>query len=208
MNLIMRKSHLFTALAAFVMIVCALPVSAQFRIGPRVGLNINELHFNDRAFDSQNRAGFNAGVMAEFTVPVLGIGADVSAMYVRRGAKWMEDNKVERGGRDYIEIPVNFKWRINIPVVNKIIRPYLTTGPSFAFLTSSRAIGDAFQNSKFDSSWNFGFGLEFVQRLQIGASYGIGMSKAVKGINVASETVGIEGRNRYWTISAAYLFGF
>lgn len=188
--------------------ICALPASAQFRIGPRVGININELHFNDRAFDSENRAGINAGLMAEFTVPVIGIGADISAMYVRRGAKWIEDNKIERSGRDYIEVPVNLKWRINIPVVNKIVRPFLTTGPSFAFLTSSRAVGEAFRNKKVDTSWNFGLGIEFVQRLQISASYGIGMSKAMKATGIVPEAVGIEGRNKYWTVTAAYLFGF
>lgn len=186
---------------------CSFQTSAQFRIGPRVGLNINQLHFNDKAFDSDNRAGFNAGVMAEFTVPVLGIGADISAMYVRRGAKWMEDNEIQRGGRDYIEIPVNLKWRISIPAVNKIVRPYLTTGPSFAFLTSSRAVNEALYSSKYDTSWNFGFGIEFLQRLQVGASYGIGMTKALKSTGV-TESAGIEGRNRYWTVTAAYLFSF
>ena len=203
----MRKIKFLAAAIVAVVAMCSFQASAQFRIGPRVGLNINELHFNDRAFSSDNRAGFNAGVIAEFTVPVIGIGADISAMYVRRGAKWMEDNQIQRGGRDYIEIPINLKWRINIPAVNKIVRPFLTTGPSFAFLTSSRAVNEAFRNSKYDTSWNFGFGLEFVQRLQISASYGLGMTKALKSTGV-TESAGIDGRNRYWTISAAYMFGF
>ena len=202
----MKRIKLIAIAVMAVISFCTFQTSAQFRFGPRIGLNINQLHFNDRAFSSDNRAGFNIGAMAEFTVPVLGVGADLSVMYVRRGTKWMEDNEIHRSGRDYIEIPINFKWRINIPAINKIVRPYLTTGPSFAFLTSSSAVNDALRNSKYDTSWNFGFGIEFIQRLQLGASYGLGMSKALKSTGTP-ESIGLEGRNRYWTISAAYMFG-
>lgn len=192
-----------TIIAAIV-VVCgltAVPANAQFRFGPKVGINVNSLHFSDKTFDSDNRVGFNAGVMTEFTVPIIGIGMDASVMYVRRNSTIIEgDGTNVRDNRDYIDIPINLKYKLSIPVISSIVAPYLTTGPAFAFLTSKRDL-DKFLNRKCDVAWNFGFGAELVKHLQIGASYGIGLSKAVK-----STENPIEGKNRYWTVTAAYLF--
>ena len=102
---------------AAVMVFAAMPVSAQFRIGPRVGVAVNDLHFNKSVFDGDNRAGFTAGVMTEFTVPVIGLGFDLSAMYVRRSAKWMDGENIVKDNRDYIDVPLNLKWKIGVPVI-------------------------------------------------------------------------------------------
>ncbi|MCM1348282.1 MAG: PorT family protein [Firmicutes bacterium] len=183
----------------------ALSTSAQFRFGLKAGVAINSLHFNEDAFNADNRAGFTGGAMIEFTVPLVGVGFDLSAMYVRRNSQWMEANNITKDNRDYIDIPLNLKWKMNIPVINNIIRPYLLTGPSFSFLTSKRSAEAAWRNRKFDTSWNFGAGVELLKRLQVGASYSIGMTKALKTVGVTG-TSNIEGHNRYWTVTAAYLF--
>ena len=65
---------------------------AQFRFGVKAGVAINELKFNESAFNSGNRAGFTGGVMAEFTVPVIGVGCDASVMYARRSFETVTDN--------------------------------------------------------------------------------------------------------------------
>lgn len=187
------------------------PASAQFKIGPRIGLEVNNLHFNDRLFDSDNRAGFTGGLEAEFMIPAVGFGLDASVMYVRRNARFMAElqnstETVTDVARDYISIPVNLKWKINIPLVASIVKPYLFTGPEFAFLTSKRAITDALRSKKSDVSWNFGLGVELINHLQVGASYGIGISKATEWVGVTSGAPDIDGKNRYWTVTAAWLF--
>lgn len=190
-----------------IILMAAAPAAAQFKIGPRLGMNVNSLHFNKDIFKDDNRAGFTGGVMAEFTVPVIGIGLDASVMYVRRDARWIDENSSEtvKLNRDYIAIPINLKYKFNIPAVNHIIRPFLTTGPEFAFLTSRRAINDALRNKKSDISWNFGIGIELIKHLQIAASYGIGINKAVETVSSVN-TTSINGKNRYWTVTAAWLF--
>lgn len=190
-----------------IILMAAAPATAQFKIGPRLGMNVNSLHFNKDIFKDDNRAGFTGGVMAEFTVPVIGIGLDASVMYVRRDARWIDENSSEtvKLNRDYIAIPINLKYKFNIPAVNHIIRPFLTTGPEFAFLTSRRAINDALRNKKSDISWNFGIGIELIKHLQIAASYGIGINKAVETVSSVN-TTSINGKNRYWTVTAAWLF--
>lgn len=195
-------------IAAVIVLATAASASAQFKIGPRIGINVNSLHFNTETFNEDNRTGFNAGLEAEFTVPVIGLGMDVSVMYVKRNSQYMDKISSAYATKlhsDYIEIPLNLKYKLGLPLVSKIITPYVFTGPSFAFLTSKEIINDI-QRKKCDIAWNFGFGVELIQHLQIGASYGIGMTKAMQTINVTGNAAGIEGKNRYWTVTAAWLF--
>lgn len=200
------KKNLFAFLVAAVAIFAsALPAEAQFKFGLKAGVAVNGIHFDEDMFKSDNCAGFTGGAMIEFTVPVLGLGLDASVMYVRRNSEWLENNQITTDNRSYIDIPVNLKWKINIPLINAIARPYLTTGPSFSFLTSKKALEDAYKNSSFDTAWNFGLGVELFKKVQVGANYGIGLTKALKAVDVTG-TGAVEGRNKYWTITAAYLF--
>ena len=64
-----------TLLLAIVMVAgMSLPAAAQFRFGVRAGVAVNDLHLDMKTFDGDNRAGFTGGLMAEFTVPVIGVG--------------------------------------------------------------------------------------------------------------------------------------
>ena len=205
MTFLKRFGALLLALAV------VMPVMAQFRIGPRVGVNINELHFSQDAFNSDNRAGFTAGLMTEFTVPVIDLGLDASIMYVKRNSEWMTANIPTSEGvkmhSDYIEIPINLKYKLGLPIVGGLVKPFVTTGPSFAFLTSKKAISAAVEKKSTDIAWNFGFGVELFKHVQVAASYGIGMTKAFKAVGAAqSGDSSIDGKNRYWTVTAAYLF--
>lgn len=200
----MKKLFITLAIAAIAM-VSAVSAEAQFRFGLKAGVAVNSLHFNESTFDASNRAGFTGGAMVEFTAPVIGVGFDLSLMYVRRNTRWLEENEITSDNRDYIDIPLNFKWKFNIPLINKIVRPFALTGPTFSILTSGRNIGDTWRNRKFDTSWNFGAGVELLSHLQVAASYSVGMTKALKTIGVTG-TSDINGHNRYWTVTAAYLF--
>lgn len=199
----MKKTLLIIAL----IVAFTIPASAQFRFGIKAGFNTNSLKFNEDLWSSDNRVGFTGGAMIEFTAPIIGIGIEASAMYVRRTAKFFETNNISVSAhRDYIDVPVNLKWKINLPAVNHIIRPYLATGPAFAFLVGKNEAAEAFKNQKCDISWNFGFGVELFKHLQVGASYGIGMTKTLETLKVVENMPSIEGKNKYWTVTAAYLF--
>lgn len=200
----MKKLFITLAIVAIAM-VSAVSAEAQFRFGLKAGVAVNSLHFNESTFDASNRAGFTGGAMVEFTAPVIGVGFDLSLMYVRRNTRWLEENEITSDNRDYIDIPLNFKWKFNIPLINKVVRPFALTGPTFSILTSGRNIGDTWRNRKFDTSWNFGAGVELLSHLQVAASYSVGMTKALKTIGVTG-TSDINGHNRYWTVTAAYLF--
>ena len=196
-------------LLAVVMIAgFSVPAAAQFHIGPRVGITVNQLHLDNKMFDAENRTGFTGGLMAEFTVPIIGVGVDASVMYVRREGvnKYVDDGEtiVEKNNRNYIGIPINLKWKIGSPAVGNIITPFITTGPEFDFLCSKQTIDDM-KRKKCDVSWNFGLGVELIKHIQVAASYGFGINSAVKYVGEI-ETVDVKGKDRFWTITAAYLF--
>lgn len=192
-------------------VAAVVPAQAQFRIGPRVGVAVNKFAFNKDVFDSDNRAGFTGGLMAEFTVPLIGVGVDASVMYARRSLSYDVDNEYSDNDNiskhlDYIDIPVNLKYKLGIPVLSKVLKPYFTTGPDFAFLVSGKKVNNILKGKSCDISWNFGFGLEFLNHLQIGANYGFGINKAVKTVGITDNVQPIEGKTHCWTITAAYLF--
>ena len=167
------------------------------------------MHFSEEGLkndfkDSDNRTGYNLGVMCEFTVPVIGIGVDASVMYVHRPTLETQDGS-QKFKRDYLEIPVNLKYKLGLPAVSHIISPYIFTGPSFAFKMSKSEIENLINDKKCDIAWNLGLGVELVKHVQIGASYGWGITKIVNKIAKEGEPAGT-GRNNCWTVTAAYLF--
>lgn len=193
--------------AVALVVAFAIPASAQFSFGVKAGVAISDMKFNKDVLDASNRAGFTGGIMAEVMIPLTNIGVDASLMYVRRNTEFMvnELGLSEKSHRDYLEIPINLKWKIGLPIVGSIVSPYIFTGPSFAFLTSKKDIENAYKNKTFDLSWNVGFGVQLIKKLQIGASYGFGLTKAME-MTTDVKGADIDGKNRYWTVTAAYLF--
>ncbi len=55
----MKFTKRFMAIAIALMVM--LPAMAQFKIGPRLGVDVNSLHFNKDVFQEDNRAGFTGG---------------------------------------------------------------------------------------------------------------------------------------------------
>lgn len=182
---------------------------AQFRFGLKAGMNINKLSVSNFAgnFDESNRCGFTGGIMTEFQVPVVGLCLDASLMYARMNSavEWVDsEGKESSTGKNFFEIPINIKYKFTLPVVAAFLKPYLYTGPSFAFKLGGS--DDVFKTKTFQCAWNLGIGIELVNHLQISGGYSFGIN------NVADKVMGVETsddfkiKNNYWTITAAYLF--
>ena len=205
------------ALVSAIMLCAALVAGVQSasaggprRFGVKAGVNVNEMKFNESAFDASNRSGFTGGVTLQFVAPILNIGVDASVMYTHRQNRiyFTEDGETEgiTSNSDYIEIPVNFRWNISVPLISKVVTPYLFTGPDFSFLMSNKNVKNAWNNRTFDLGWNFGLGLRFVDHLEIGASYGLGITNSASADNALYGKNLADGKNRFWTITAAWLF--
>ena len=190
-------------LCSLIMVLAVImPAMAQFSIGPRVGVALNTLELNDKSFGSDNRAGFTGGIQAELMLPVVNFGFDASVMYVRRTSELKVDG-LEKIERDYIEIPLNLKYKFGLPVVGSLVSPFIFTGPSFAFKVSGKDFEGFIKEKKCDVAWNFGFGLQLISHLQVSANYGIGISKVA---DFKMQAVDVEAKHNGWTITAAWLF--
>lgn len=194
---------LFVTLA--VILAVAAPASAQFRWGIKAGATVNKLSFDKDVISSDNRTGFTGGLIFEFTAPLIGIGMDASILYANRSFEYTYDNNgvtaTDHKTRSYIDIPLNLKYKLGLPGIGKFITPFVTTGPDFSFLCSKKNIENAFKNKSFDFAWNFGLGVQFLNKLQLAANYGLGITNSVSGNDAMYDS-----KNRTWTITAAWLF--
>ena len=160
-------------IAVAVVLMGATASAGGFRWGVKAGMALNSVHFDESAWDdvknTDNRAGFTGGLMCEFTIPVIGLGVDASLMYMHRSDKFGTESK----NRDYIELPINLKYKFALPLISKVVTPYLFTGPSFAVLAGKTDIEEGLKNKRCDVAWNLGLGVELFNHLQVGASYGM-----------------------------------
>lgn len=184
----------------------ASPAMGQFRFGVKAGLAINDMKFNTDALKADNQKGFTGGLVSEFTMPVIGIGVDASLLYARRSFEAVGATGNTTDNRDYLDIPVNLKWKIGIPGVGKIVTPYITTGPDFSFLLSKKNISNAWENKTVDIAWTVGAGVQLFDKVQVGATYGWGLSDAASTESGNEHGALYSSKNRCWTVTAAYFF--
>lgn len=177
--------------------------NAEFRFGIKAGANVNNLHLTDPRdiLKDNNGVGWTAGLMTEFKIPVIGLGFDLSVMYTRMNADLQFEN-VTVENHDFIQIPLNLKYKISLPAVGAIIAPYIFTGPDFSFKLDKNTL-EAFKTKTCQVAWNVGLGLELLRHLQIGASYGFGINNIAENYGINTEE---NIKNNFWTITAAYLF--
>ena len=87
--------------------------------------------------------------------------------------------------REQLHCPIRIHW-------SELLVPHKQT----------RAVSNAAKRSTYDVAWNFGFGLQLIKKLQLSASYGLGFTKAYKLLDSDAHAANIEGKNRYWTVTA------
>ena len=180
----------------------AVPAKSQLKFGVKGGLNISSVHLNSDILKADNVTGFQIGPMIETTIPLIGVGLDAAILYSQKGM----DVKSETGTStnvktDYIDVPVNLKWKFGLP----IIKGYLAAGPYIGF----RVGGDKFweipgsvvgqvKAKNFSAGLNFGAGVELISHLQVGINYGLGLTD-----NYSAEKYDLNAKNRGWSVTAA-----
>ena len=72
---------IISVLMVAVCLMMAAPAQAQFHLGVKGGLNLSKVSFSKSDLKGDNKTGFFVGPMAEFTIPIVGVGADIAALY-------------------------------------------------------------------------------------------------------------------------------
>lgn len=196
---------LFTLVALVAATLVAIPAQAQFKFGLKGGLNVTDMSFSSDVIDASNHAGFFIGPTVKFTLPIVGLGIDASALYDQREAKVKgADEKIKQQA---INIPINLRYDIGL---GSLAAVYVAAGPQFGF-----NVGDKIQKITDDANWelskstfsvNVGLGVMLLSHLQIGANYNIvcGKTGEITVFDGAKEA--FRGRSNTWQVSAAYYF--
>ena len=199
----MKKIFGVIALAAAFMF--AVPAQAQLKFGVKAGLNVSKASLDKGVLSADNRTGFFVGPMAEFTLPVIGLGVDAALLYDNKSVKVGAEGESASSTLHYIDIPINVKYTIGLGSLASV---YGATGPQFSYNIGGTSILDgSYALNDSDFSWNIGAGVKLLGHLQVGYNYNIALGKTaeVKDAN-AIEFVGKSFKNNTHQISVAYMY--
>lgn len=190
-------------------IAVSTPASAGIKFGFKGGLNVSSLSFDQEVFNSSNRMGFFIGPTTNISIPLLGFGVDVSALYDYKSSK-VDGQTINHSE---IVIPINLRYNVGL---SSIVGIYFAAGPQFGFnvgdkdfnWTSPGDLHNTFQLKKSNLSVNIGAGVTLIKHLEIGVAYNIGLGKTGDGIfqkNVG-DIIEDKSNTNAWRMSVAYYF--
>lgn len=188
-NNCVNMKKVISVMMVAVALMMAAPAQAQLiKFGVKGGVNMSELDF-DGGYEGNkgNATGFFIGPMAEFTLPIVGLGIDGAVMFSQRG----KSETKEQG----FEVPVNLKYTIGLGSMAGV---YLAAGPDFFFNLKDFDV-EGGKAKKSQVAVNIGAGLKLLSKLQLGVTYQIPMGDSFEWKN-------LEGKNKTWQVSAAYMF--
>ena len=204
---VMKK--LFTLIVLVAATCFAMPANAQLKFGVKGGLNITDMSLSSDVFETSNRTGFFIGPTVKFTLPIVGLGIDASALYDQRESELTNaDNEVTKIKQQAINIPINLRYDIGL---GSLAAVYLAAGPQFGFNVGDKnqTLFDDVADWKLNSSnfsVNVGAGVMLLSHLQVGANYNIVCGKTGKITYLDGVESVFRGRSNSWQISMAYYF--
>ena len=188
----------------------AMPSKAQFSWGIQAGLNMSNISVKDAADNAgtavKSRTGFFVGPTVKFTLPLVGLGIDASALYDQREGKAGDETIKSQS----IQIPINVRYGFGLGSVAEV---FAFAGPQFGFKLSGDKdwAGDAAEWTLKSSnlSANIGIGATVLSKLQAKLNYNIALGKTgeMKGKDAAGvmQEIGSAKFNS-WQVSLAWFF--
>ena len=207
----MKKS--FKIIVLMLLVTTAAHAQLPIKFGLKGGLNITKVKFDKNIAVSDNRAGFFIGPMAEFSLPINGISADVAILYDQKNIK-VNNNTGEK--LKFIDIPINLKYNLGL---GDFVGVYLSTGPQLSFNIGNKRLfygdtwtmefaGDNYKMKSSNFSWNVGAGVKLINHILVGYNYNIAIGKTADvDFQYTEDTVWkVKMKNSSHQISVAYLF--
>ena len=171
---------ILTVVVLFAALMTAVPAKAEVKFGLKGGLNLTSMSLDANAISKSNQAGFFIGPTVKFTLPIVGLGFDASALYDQRKAE----------------------------VDDTSIKQQFFAGPQFGFNVGDKDIKTDVGNWTFKSSnisANVGLGLMLLGHLQVSANYNFGLGKTGE-LDILNTDFKENGKLNAWQIGLAYFF--
>lgn len=174
----MKKTLVIIAIAC---IALAMPAQAQVKFGLKGGVNLNSLSTegNLEFLSLSNQTGFFVGPTVKFTVPLVGLSLDASALFDQRSAEIKGTNETVKS--QTLQVPINLRYGVGL---SSIANVFVFAGPQFGF-----NIGDKKMDFQTVQEWrlkesnisgNVGIGATIIGHLQVTANYNFQVSKAAE----------------------------
>lgn len=202
------------SLAIFaIALMVAMPANAQ-KFGLKAGLNVTNMSLSSKVLDADNQCGFFVGPTVKFSLPLVGLGVDVAALYDQRSAKpevevmnGLEVTSAESMKTQSIQIPINLRYSVGL---GSSLSGYIFAGPQFGFNVGDKEKHLNFGDWKLKTSnfsVNVGLGFTIMKHLQISGNYNIACGTTGE-IDFNSVTTGLKNKAKAnaWQIAAAYYF--
>ena len=176
---------------------------SKLRFGLRGGVNLTEMTLKDSDFDTDNRMGFFVGPTVKFSLPVVGMGLDISALYNYRESEVAGETVKQHT----LDIPLNIRYSIGLGSVANI---FAAVGPQVAFNLGDKEVDlDLVNDWRFrDSffSFNVGGGITLINTLELSARYNIpiGNTNDVTWSDASDKVFHAKTNN--WQVGLAYYF--
>ena len=183
----------------------AMPSQAQVKFGLKGGLNLTSLSAD--GVNSTNKAGFFVGHTVKFTLPVVGLSLDASALYDQRQAKIKNTDQTIKA--QSIQIPINVRYGVGL---SSVVNVFAFAGPQFGFNIGDKSKlldqmgGWTLKSSNI--SGNVGIGATVFSKLQITANYNFQLSKTgeVEYINENGDPATGKMKFNSWQLGLGYFF--
>lgn len=206
---------IFTLALLSVGLLVSSTVNAQsIQFGVKGGLNVTDMKINTKVFDKSNQIGAFVGPTVKFSLPIVGLGIDASALYDFHQAKVEFAGEAQTVKQQQIAIPVNLRYAIGLGSSANV---FFFAGPQWGINIGEKDFkwtkGSSYSLAKSNFSMNVGLGVTLLKHLQLNANYNVALGKTAD-VNFwkAVETTGQQiidkekSRNNSWQIGLAYYF--
>ena len=199
-------------LLATICLFATMPATAQFKIGIKGGVTLPEkpaANFEEIKNCLMGNTGWFVGPTAKLMIPVVGLGIEAELLYSQSNVEIEGQNvKIQN-----IDVPVNLRYDLSLPVVSRYVVPFITVGPQFSwYVSKNNVVVQSFRelvngkgNTTADKilnyipgvdkpfkvykmtdrniSANLGFGVLLFKHLQIHANYNLSLDNAAEFID-------------------------
>ena len=180
----------------------AMPSKAQFSWGIQAGLNMTNVSASDLNGTVKSRTGFFVGPTVKFSLPIVGLGIDASALYDQREGKAGDETIKSQS----IQVPINLRYGFGLGSMAEI---FAFAGPQFGFKLGgdkNYGVGDwTLKSSNFSA--NIGIGATILSKLQAKLNYNIALGTTGEFESVSSTVKQVaDAKFNAWQVSLAYFF--
>ena len=206
------KKNILSLAVIVAALAFAMPSQAQIKFGIKGGLNVDNINLKHAQANvsAKNRTRFFAGVTADVTIPLAGLGADIAVLYDNKVVGISDGTTEANKTLHYIDLPINAKYTVGF---SSLVSAYIATGPQFSWNVGDRSwkpanINQDWELKKSEFSWNVGCGVTALSHVRVGYNYNIALGKTAEITPLGIGTSAVKGKlkNNTHQISLTYLF--